>query len=75
MSYYLHFPNNLTDIKDINIGNGVHTSSFLDQCLPFSKLSLFLKIQDVSIFHRPIGKTKVLNLLTDLHIISTLKVS
>ena len=28
---------------------------------PFSKIPLFLEIQDVPTFYRPIGKTKVLN--------------
>ena len=36
------------------VGKGGHTP-------PFSKISPFLKIQDVSNFHRSIGKTKVLN--------------
>ena len=33
---------------------------FLDQP-PFSKIPPFLEIQDVPIFHRSLGKTKVLN--------------
>ena len=42
---------------DINIvGEGVHTPP-----PPFSKIPPFLEIQYVPIFHRPIGKPKVLN--------------
>ena len=35
------------------VGKGGHT--------PFSKISIFLEVQDVPTFHRFIGKTKVLN--------------
>ena len=41
--------------KDMEtVGKGVHTP------LPFSKISPFLEIEDVTTFYRPIGKTKVL---------------
>ena len=43
------------------VGKGGHTPHpFLDQP-PFSKIPIFLEIQDISTFHRPIEKTKVLN--------------
>ena len=46
--------------KPCIVGKGGHTFLFLGQ-LPFSNIPLFLQIQDVPTFYRPIGKTKVLN--------------
>ena len=44
------------------VGKGDHTPHFLAQPPPpFAKIPLFLEIQDVPTFYRPIGKTKVLN--------------
>ena len=45
--------------KEAIVGKGGHPPRppFLDQPLP----PPFLEIQDISTFHRPIGKTKVLN--------------
>ena len=44
--------------------------------LPLSKILQFLEIQDIATFYRPIGKQKYwITLLTNLYIISTLKVS
>ena len=42
------------------VGKEGQTPPFLGQP-PFSKVSPFLKIQDVPTFYKPIGKTKVLN--------------
>ena len=56
-------------------GKGAYTPPPLPPLL-LSKILQFLEIQDIATFYRPIGKQKYwITLLTNLYIISTLKVS
>ena len=57
---YIHTYDTNTHIYII-VGKGGHPSPLFQINTPFSKIPLFLEIQDVPTFHRLIKKTKVLN--------------